>query len=161
MLKYLNLLVVLSFLSIVPLRAQQASSNSGSSIATILSPSSGLQEGYVIITPASGSGSGLVAYEKVGDLQGLTFQTAVLPATTLTTSGAVIVDLNTGANSLTGPFSMDKRHGATLRVACRAELAGASNQGREDGFNENVQNSRDQLRIVGEFQGNASIKFKK
>ncbi|HEY2384580.1 MAG TPA: hypothetical protein VGK48_25670 [Terriglobia bacterium] len=111
MIKYLNLLVVLSFFGIVPLRAQQTSStassaaNSGSSIATVLSPSSGLREGYVIITPTSGSGSGLVAYEKVGDLQGLTFQTAVLPATTLTTSGAVIVDLNTGENSLTGPLS--------------------------------------------------------
>lgn len=102
MIKYLNLLLVLSFFSSALLRAQ---TNSGSSIATLLSPSSGLREGYVIITPMSGSGSGLVAYEKVGDLQGLTFQTAVLPATTLTTSGAVIVDLNTGANSLTGPLS--------------------------------------------------------
>ena len=101
MIKYLNVLVVLTLFSTVSLRAQ----NSGSSIATILSPSSGLQEGYVIITPTSGSGSGLVAYEKVGDLQGLTFQTAVLPATTLTTSGAVIVDLDSGTNSLTGPLS--------------------------------------------------------
>jgi hypothetical protein len=58
-----------------------------------------------MITPTSGAGCGLVAYETVGDLQGLTFQTAVLPATTLTMSGAVIVDLNTGANSLTGPLS--------------------------------------------------------
>src|SRR4051794_33895869 len=102
MIKHLNLLVILSFFSIVPVRAQ---TNGGSSIASVLSPSSGLREGYVIITPTSGSGSGLVAYEKVGDLQGLTFQTAVLPATTTTTSGAVIVELNSGANSLTGPLS--------------------------------------------------------
>jgi hypothetical protein len=99
------------FLSILPLQAQQTTSsastgtNVASSIANLLNPSSGLQEGFVIITPTSGNGGGLVAFETVGDLQGLTFQTAVLPATTLTMSGAVIVDLSTGANSLTGPLS--------------------------------------------------------
>src|SRR5690348_17348201 len=104
MTKYLCLLVFLFFWSIAPLPAQQTSTTastapgSGSSAGTLLSPSSGLREGYVIITPTSGTGSGLVAYETVGDLQGLTFQTAVLPATTLTMSGAVIVDLDTGAN---------------------------------------------------------------
>jgi hypothetical protein len=96
--KYLCVLVLLFLLGAVPLQAQ-------TSLSTILSPSSGLQEGYVIITPTSGTGTGLVAYETVGDLQGLAFQTAVLPATTLTMSGAVVVDLSTGANSLTGPLS--------------------------------------------------------
>jgi hypothetical protein len=111
MTKYLCVLVLLFFWSIVPLQAQQTSSTAstatsgGSSVATFLSPSSGLKEGYVIITPTSGTGNGLVAYETVGDLQGVAFQTAVLPATTLTMSGAVIVDLSTGANSLTGPLS--------------------------------------------------------
>ena len=100
--KCLSVIVFVLFLTNLPLEAQQTSA---SSVDNLLSPSSSLQEGYVIITPTSGTGGGLVAYETVGDLQGLAFQTAVLPATTLTVSGAVIIDLSTGANSLTGPFS--------------------------------------------------------
>jgi hypothetical protein len=112
MIKSLSLCLLLFFWTILPLEAQVVTSSESrtgrtiaGSIANPLNPNSTLQEGFVIITPTTGNGAGLVAYETIGDLQGLTFQTAVLPATTLTMSGAVIVDLSTGANSLTGPLS--------------------------------------------------------
>src|ERR1051325_6376412 len=95
MFKTLSIFILLFSLATLPLQAQLSP----------LSPSLPLQQGYAVITPTSGTGGGLVAYETVGDLQGLAFQTAILPATTFTTSGAVIVDMSTGANSLTGPLS--------------------------------------------------------
>ncbi len=108
MFKSASLCLLVFLCAILPLEAQVITSPAPGipgSLANILNPSSTLQQGYVVITPTAGNGAGLVAYETVGDLQGLTFQTAVLPATTLTTSGAVIVDLSTGANSLTGPLN--------------------------------------------------------
>src|ERR1051326_2344448 len=112
MIKSLSLYLLLFLSTILPLEAQVVVTSPASpgtaaagSLANLLNPRSTLQEGFVVMTPTTGNGAGLVAYETVGDLQGLTFQTAVLPASTLTMSGAVIVDLSTGAKSLTGPLS--------------------------------------------------------
>ena len=126
MVKHLSVFVLLFFLILLPLQAQQATSaasagvNNSSSVANVLSPSSPLQQGFVVITPTSGTGGGLVAFETVGDLQNSNFQTAVLTATTLTANGSVVVDLSTGANSLTGPLS------SLTNPAIAAATAGAT-----------------------------------
>jgi hypothetical protein len=115
MFRTLSIPILLFCLSLLPLQAQQ----------TLLSSAIPLQQGYAVITPTSGTGGGLVAYETVGDLQGLAFQTAILPVTTLTTSGAVIVDMSTGANSLTGPSAVSSetirthRRSPVRRCCCR------------------------------------------
>jgi hypothetical protein len=80
--KQFSALVVGIFVAVLPLRAQ--------------SPS----VGYVVITPTSGNGGGLTAFETIGNQQGSTITTAVLSATPLSTNALIIVNVGTGQNTL-------------------------------------------------------------
>ena len=122
MFKKLSILVLTSFLTILPLSAQQSTfgtpTNTGApgpggittgatgnanSVANLLTSATPLQLGFAVITPASGSGAALVPLETVGNQGNSNFLTSVLPAAPLMTQGALVVDLSDGSRSLTGP----------------------------------------------------------
>ena len=110
MFKKLSIFVVTSFLTILPLSAQQSTfgtptgaTGNSNSVANLLTSATPLQLGFAVITPASGNGAALVPLETIGNQGNSNFLTSVLPAAPLMTQGALVVDLSDGSRSLTGP----------------------------------------------------------
>src|SRR5579883_2768760 len=90
--------------AVLPLKAQ--------SVSSLLTTDTGLKSGYVVVTPASGNIAAITGYETIGNMQSAGFQTTIVPPPTLTTSAAVVLDLSTGQNSVTGPAATS---GTTLK----------------------------------------------
>ena len=110
MFKKLSIFVLTSFLTILPLSAQQSTfgtptgaTGNSNSVANLLTSATPLQLGFAVITPASGNGAALVPLETIGNQGNSNFLTSVLPAAPLMTQGALVVDLSDGSRSLTGP----------------------------------------------------------
>src|SRR5579883_1670067 len=104
--------VVIAFLMVaVPMQAQ-----------TVVSTSSSVQSGFAVITPVSGTGAGLTAFETIANSQNTGIQTTVIPATSLRSNAAVVVNLDivsnppgqNGGTPGTAGISVSGGHGTTL-----------------------------------------------
>ncbi len=94
------------------------------SAQTVVSTSSSVQSGFAVITPTSSNGAGLTAFETIANVQGTGIvQTTIIPATSLRTNAAVVVNLDTvpnpapsqnGGTPGTAGISISGGHGTTL-----------------------------------------------